>query len=262
MWHPPAGRLAGLASALLFLSVSGAVADVRVTYLANEGVHLESGACSVLIDALLRDSLDDYRRHPPEVQEKLETARPPFDRVRLALATHFHLDHWDAGAIARFLSSSPAAVFAAPPQAGVMLPTSLKPRVRALWAEPSQTSVRLTEPGVVVDAIPLDHGMAVENLAYRVQCGERVLFHLGDAAPTEANFARLLAAGAADVALVPFWWITSDAGLAFLKDRWQPRQMVALHLGAEEATAAAERIRQRLPRAWIPLQPGDARSYP
>lgn len=44
---------------------------------------------------------------------------------------------------------------------------------------------------MVVDAIPFDHGMAVENLAYRVECGGRVVFHLGDAVPSEANFARL-----------------------------------------------------------------------
>src|SRR5688500_18207979 len=101
--------------------------DVRVTYLANEGVRIEGGTCDVLIDARLRDSLGDYARHDPDVQQRLEAARPPFDRVRLALATHFHLDHWDAGAISRFLSSSKDALFASAPQAGAMIPSALKP---------------------------------------------------------------------------------------------------------------------------------------
>ena len=147
------------------------------------------------VDALLRDSLGDYVRHEPAVQESLETGRPPFDGVKLALATHFHLDHWDAGAIARFLTNRPAALFGSPPQAGAMLPSALKPRVRPLWPAAGQPAVRLAEGGAVVDAIPLDHGMPVENNAYRLECGGRVLFHLGDSQPSEANFAKLTAAG-------------------------------------------------------------------
>ena len=153
-----------LAASLVFLPPSVRAEDVRVTYLANEGVRIEGGTCDVLIDALLRDSLGDYARHEPDVQERLETARPPFDRVRLALATHFHLDHWDAGAIARFLSSSKDALFASAPQAGAMIPTGLKPRWRPLWPAAGQRSASLREAGAVVEAIPLDHGMPVENL--------------------------------------------------------------------------------------------------
>ena len=120
---------ASLAAVLLFEAAPLAADGVRVTYLANEGVRIEGGTCDVLIDALLRDSLGDYVRHEPAVQESIETGRPPFDRVKLALATHYHLDHWDAGAIARFLTSNPSAVFGAAPQAGAMLPSALKPRV-------------------------------------------------------------------------------------------------------------------------------------
>jgi L-ascorbate metabolism protein UlaG (beta-lactamase superfamily) len=245
---------------LLSLCAAPTGAGVRITYLANAGVLIEGGGCSVLIDALQRDSLGDYLRHAPDVQERLEAARPPFDRVGLALATHYHLDHWDAGAISRFLTSSPAAVFASPPQAGAMLPTSLKPRVRPLWPAAGEASVRLVESGARVDGIPLDHGMPVENLAYRLECGGRLLFHLGDSVPSEANFAKLLAAGRADVALVPHWWLTSDSGLAFLKERWRPGQVVAFHVAAADSATAPE-IRRRLPDAWVCTEPGESRSY-
>lgn len=256
-----AARVTRLAAALLLsLCAASADAGVRVTYLANAGVLLEGDGCSVLIDALQRDSLGDYLRHAPDVQERLETARPPFDRVGLALATHFHLDHWDAGAISRFLTSSPAAVFASPPQAGAMLPTSLKPRVRPLWPGAGEASVRLVESGARVSGIPLDHGMPVENLAYRLECGGKVLFHLGDSAPAEANFAKLLAAGRADVAMVPHWWLTSDSGLAFVRDRWRPGHVVAYHVAAGDSVTAPE-IRRRLPEAWVCTQPGESRSY-
>jgi L-ascorbate metabolism protein UlaG (beta-lactamase superfamily) len=249
-----------LALLLVLLAAPSAAGSVRVTYLANEGVRVEGGTCDVLIDALLRDSLGDYRRHDPGVQESLETGRPPFDGVKLALATHFHLDHWDAGAIARFLASRPSALFGGAPQAGAMLPSALKPRVRALWPPPGQASVRLSEGGAIVDAIPLDHGMPVENIAYRLECGGLVLFHLGDSQPSEVNFAKLQAAGQADLALVPHWWLTDDAGLAFLRDRWKPRHLVAFHLGAGDV-AGARAIQARWPQAWVCTQPGESRTY-
>ena len=233
---------------------------VRVTYLANEGVRIDGGTCDVLIDALLRDSLGDYLRHDAAVQKSLEAAQPPFDGVRLALATHFHLDHWDAGAIAQFLTNSGNALFGSPPAAGAMLPAALKPRVRALWPERGRPSVRLAEGGAVVDAIPLDHGRPIENLGYRLECGGRVLVHLGDSTVSAKNFATLLAAGQADVALVPHWWLTDDDGLAFLRDRWRPRHVVAFHLGAGDV-ASASVIQARLPQAWVCIRPGDSRTY-
>jgi L-ascorbate metabolism protein UlaG (beta-lactamase superfamily) len=249
-----------LAAVLLSEAAPLAADGVRVTYLANEGVRIEGGTCDVLIDALLRDSLGDYVRQEPAVQESLETGRPPFDGVKLALATHFHLDHWDAGAIARFLTHNPSAVFAAAPQAGAMLPSALKPRVKPLWPLAGQAAVRITEGGAVVDAIPLDHGMPVENIAYRLECGGRVLFHLGDSQPSGANFAKLMAAGPADVALVPHWWLADDAGLAFLRHRWRPRHVVAFHLGASDV-AAASTIQARWPAAWVCTRPGESRTY-
>jgi hypothetical protein len=46
--------------------------------------------------------------------------------------------------------------------------------------------------------------------------------------PRPRNFDTLLAAGPVDVALVPYWWLTEDAGLGFVRDRWRPRHVVAL----------------------------------
>lgn len=50
-----------------------------------------------IVDALFRDSLEDYARHSQTVQEQMETGKPPFDGIQLALATHYHLDHWRCG---------------------------------------------------------------------------------------------------------------------------------------------------------------------
>lgn len=245
-----------LAPALVF--ALAATPEVRVTYLANEGVLIE-GPCAVLVDALLRDSLGSYARHPPDVQEKLETARPPFDKVDLALATHYHLDHWDPGAIARFLGSNPRAVFASTPEATAMMPYAVRERVKALVAGGEPAAARIEGSGARVEAIPLEHGRT-PHLAYRIDCGGRILVHLGDASPSEANFARLAQSGPVDVAMVPFWWLTDAGGLAFVKDRWRPKHVVAFHLGADDAPSVP-RIRRNAPETWICTRPGETRRF-
>lgn len=246
------------ALAVVLLGTRPGAPEVRVTYLANEGVLIQ-GPCAVLVDALQRDSLGSYARHPPDVQEKLETARPPFDAVGLALATHYHLDHWDAGAIARFLRNNARAVFASTPEATAMMPYALRERVRALRPADGPDAARIDVPGARVEAIALEHGRT-PHLAYRIDCGGRILVHLGDADASEANFARLAASGPAEVALVPFWWLTDEGGLAFLDARWKPRHVVALHVGADDAGAVPQ-IGRRAPKAWVCTRQGESRAF-
>ena len=242
----------------LLLAVAASSPPVRVTYLANEGVLID-GPCAVLVDALQRDSLGSYARHPPDVQEKLESARPPFDKVALALATHYHLDHWDPGAIARFLGSNPAAVFASTAEATAMMPYSVRERVKALRPADGAAAARIEASGARVTALALEHGRT-PHVGYRIECGGRVLAHLGDATPSEANFAALAATSAPDVALVPFWWLLDEGGVAFLRDRWKPGHVVAFHIGADDAPSAA-RARAAMPGAWICTRQGESRSY-
>ena len=237
--------------AALFLSVVAAQAfQVRVTYLANHGVLLDGGGTRILIDALFRDGIEPYARHSPTVQEQIETGKVPFDRISLALATHFHLDHWDAGSIARFLRSNPSAEFASTPDATAMMPSSLRPRVKAVWP-----SGRLNP---AVESFRLEHGRT-QNLGYRVTLGSKVLVHLGDADPSPVNFDALSSIGAADVAMVPTWWLANAEAIAFLQ-KWKPKNVIALHFG--EANAAYEnKIRTVWPSAWLCTRQGESRTY-
>lgn len=230
---------------------------MKITYLANEGVLLEAGAAKVVVDALFRDSLGSYLRHSAAVQEQLETGKPPFDNLALALATHFHLDHWDAGAITRFLTSNPNARFASTPAATAMMPSSQRSRVRSLW--PADGASTVEAGSIRVDAIALAHG-ATQNLGYRIAMGGRVLMHLGDAETTTENFDRLAAMPAPDVLLTPFWWLLDDKARAFLTQKWRPRQVVAFHFGASDQPSE-EKLRAGQTDAWLCTRPGESRVY-
>jgi L-ascorbate metabolism protein UlaG (beta-lactamase superfamily) len=231
---------------------------LRLTYLANEGVLVESAGTRVLIDALFRDSLDPYARHTRAVQEELETGRRPFDGIALALATHFHLDHWDAGAISRFLRSNPKAVFASTEHATAMIPSELRARVRDLWPRDGRPSTLVVGPARVT-ALPLTHG-ATQNLAYRLEISGTVVAHLGDADASEENFERLASAGPVDLALVPFWWLLDSKAASFVKTAWKPRNLVALHIGETDLRSLPE-LRAAWAGVWMPTRPFEARSF-
>jgi L-ascorbate metabolism protein UlaG (beta-lactamase superfamily) len=237
-------------------------AEVKVTYLANEGVMLTSGSTKVLVDSLFRDSLGSYPRHSADQQERIETGKPPFDGVVLALATHFHLDHWDAGAATRFLTHNPNAIFASTAHGVAMMPSGQKRRARSLWPADGAASATLDAgSGVRVDAVPLVHGQ-VQNLAYRISMGGRTLMHLGDAGNESANYETLQKQGPPpDVLLVPFWWLIEDKAVQFLTQTWKPKNIVAIHFGANDAATSAGKIRADHPGVWVCTTAGESKTY-
>ena len=232
--------------------------QVTVTYLANEGVMIDCDGQKLLIDALFRDSLEDYMRHSPEQQERIETGKAPFDGVRLALATHYHLDHWDAGAISRFLNNNPLAVFASTPEATAMLPSGLRRRVRALRPKPGSPA-QVGAGVATVRAFRLGHDHT-SNLGYRISICGKALAHLGDADVSDASFATLMQAGPVDVAMVPFWWLLDPTAAEFITQRWKPRKTIALHLATNDG-AYAEQLRKKFPQVWVCTKQGEAREF-
>jgi L-ascorbate metabolism protein UlaG (beta-lactamase superfamily) len=232
--------------------------QVTVTYLANEGVMIDCAGQKVLIDALFRDSVEDYMRHSPEQQERLETGKAPFDGVRLALATHYHLDHWDAGAISRFLHNNPGAVFASTPEATAMLPYDLRTRVRALRPKPGSPA-QVAAEGATAQAFRLGHDHT-PNLGYRISICGKTLAHLGDGDVSDASFATLMQAGPVDVAMVPFWWFLESTSVKFITQLWKPRQAIAFHLGKNDGTYA-DQLRKEFPHVWVCTTQGEARKF-
>jgi L-ascorbate metabolism protein UlaG (beta-lactamase superfamily) len=243
---------------LLLSAVTLRASELEITYLANEGVLIRCGGQKILVDALLRDSLDAYARHSPEVQEKLETGTPPFDGVGLALATHFHLDHWDAGAVSRFLRNNPNALFASTPDATAMLPWSQRKQVRALWPDPNGKE-EVQRGDVIVSAVRLAHGNT-QNLGFRISMCGQTLVHLGDADVSAADFAALRRLGDADAALVPFWWLLDPKSAEFVRKQWKPRHIVALHF-ATTSSEEVNKVRAQWPEAWVGSQQGQSRKF-
>lgn len=215
---------------------------LHLTYLGCEGVLIRSAAGAVLIDALFGEEAEPFGMPPAGARDALRHARPPFDAVDAVIATHFHGDHLDADAVADYLRASRRARFLSTPQAAGRVIDAAGPaladRVHALTPVAGVREAAQVN-GVRVECFGLSHGRVnyadVEHLGVVVRLGGRSILHLGDGIIDEKT---LRAAGVldetADVAVLPFWFLTYPFGRRLMQRSLRPRATFAVHIRASE----------------------------
>lgn len=211
---------------------------IEVTFIANEGVLVETGGKKILVDALFREPNPAYAAPPAEVLEKLETAQPPFDDVDLILTTHRHADHFDAHSVARHLRHNPRAVFLSTPEAVDDVRSAderfreIEDRVRTETLKPL-TQAEHTIHGIRVRVIATLHSGGREspqNFMYLLTVGSATIFHEGDSEGEVATFQGLgLEQEEIDAALVHFWFVFVPQGQEILNRYIKPKQILLIH---------------------------------
>jgi L-ascorbate metabolism protein UlaG (beta-lactamase superfamily) len=225
---------------------------VTVTFLANEGLLLESGTQKVMIDALY-DPYETYGVPHDSTRRALRQARAPFNDVDVVLVTHWHGDHFGSAPAADHLKANPRATLVSSPQ----VIDSLRRYAPARDIAAARTLGRAVAPGErrreVINGVPVEilgvsHGggrhRSVEHRGFVVEIGGRRVLHLGDTFFTDAEFARLrLDTTRIDVAFIPAWALLDHRDII---ERWiNPRQVVAIHLLNDEFDQAI-----RLEASW------------
>ncbi|MDD5264378.1 MAG: MBL fold metallo-hydrolase [Candidatus Bipolaricaulis sp.] len=211
-------------------------APVAITSLGVEGILIECGATRILIDALVRSALPLSTSE----RERLQGAAPPYDAVSLALVTHPHYDHFDAGYTARFLLHSPGTRLIGLSGAVDAL------RQEARWEDLAARVVEIPfSPGeqtemhfgdVRVAAIHLEHsGLGnVPNLGYLIDVGGTRILHLGDATDSLPGSALAAAFGwpalGIDVLLASGRWVTGGAEESLAAEAVAPRFAIPIHV--------------------------------
>ncbi len=210
-------------------------APVAITSLGVEGILIECGATRILIDALVRSALPLSASE----RERLQGAAPPYDSVSLALVTHPHYDHFDAGYATQFLLHSPGTQL-------VGLPGTVDAlRQEAGWNDVAARVVLISfSPGertemqfgdVRVTAIHLEHsGLGnVPNLGYLIDVGGTRILHLGDATDSLPAAALVAAFGwpalGIDVLLASGRWVTGGAEESLAAEAVAPRFAIPIH---------------------------------
>ena len=236
-----------------------APAKLAVTYIANEGVLISSGDKQVLIDGLHRKYNPDYAFPPEALLKSLESAQPPYDRLRLILVSHLHLDHFHPVSVGLHLQNNKAAVLVSSDQIadgikeGFDAYGEIEPRVRRVAYEWKKRVV-INANGIDIKVLGLRHGGPqfgwVQNLGYVVSLNGRKILHIGDADMTQENFSTFnLAQEGIDVAFIPYWFFFSSDGRSIVREQIRPKYVVAVHIPPAEAEEVSKQIKAVYPEA-------------
>jgi L-ascorbate metabolism protein UlaG (beta-lactamase superfamily) len=236
------------------LASVGAVTGAR--YVANAGMLISLSGRRFLIDAPIRDGIPPYAVSSAAERALLEAARPPYHQVDAILVTHWHEDHFSADAVAAYLANSPGTIFLSSPEVVERLrmaaPHLPEARLRAVLPAPGQHE-QIEVAGVPISVLRLRHNPSrrfpEQHVGFLMGRAGPVL-HVGDADPAPDNFAVLKSLPPVDVALLPFWYLTSDRNAAIVADAIRPRHIVAMHVPPGDA----HEIRTTLAAASFPFE--------
>jgi L-ascorbate metabolism protein UlaG (beta-lactamase superfamily) len=260
--------------------------EIGVRYLANEGFLVEGGGRRILVDGLFGAGISGYPAVPPQVRSRLENGVDEWSNIQVAIATHHHGDHFDPDSVARFLEANPKAVFVSTPQAidrltahlagqwtsPASIQTDLLARLRAVLPAEGSTE-RLEVAGIGIEVLNLHHGRRdppVQNLGLVVTLGDQRFLHFGDTEAKMEEFEPYLdLLRDTDLALLPFWFLSSEWRAQMVRDLIQPHRIVVAHLPMPDADASyfgrwnsydnlVRSITTAFPDARFPDQPGES----
>ncbi len=228
--------------------------SVKVTYIANEGVLIETKSKRILIDGLHRKYRDAYAFPPDDLRNLLENARKPYDKVDLLLVSHLHGDHFHPASVGLHLQNNPKTVLASSGQivgeiekdfAGYK---NIKPQIREIPHEWKKSSTE-NFGGIKVKFLGLRHGSErfkwIQNFGHLIEADGLKFLHIGDADMTAENFSVYkLNEENIDVAFIPFWFLLSENGRNLVKEQFDPKHIVAVHVSPGDASEVSENLKK------------------
>lgn len=210
---------------------------VIVTFVGNAGFLISVGDKKVLIDATFRGYKDVYEL-PPDIQEKIAKAQPPFDCIDVILATHAHGDHFNADLTRNYMRNDPNTIFASTAQLAATL-KDIPDRV--ITFNPSRGKTDSKEiNGISIEAIYLPHGSydanknEILNFGYIVNLNGIKLFHTGDIDIQQFSYEEFRAYQIPekniDIAFIQHFYLTSDSSESrFVNDGICSRFIIPSH---------------------------------
>lgn len=261
-----------LLSAALAFGQSGS--DVR--YLANEGVMVTNGDTKILIDPLYQNSYDTYQLVPDQVRDAIFSGDAPYDGVDAVFVSHHHGDHFSAEDMLRLLRAQTGARLYAPAQAVAAIrqlasaeDEVLFERVVGLDLEYGDAPVSIDTDQLTVEAAYIPHSgwptarTDVQNITFRITLeGKSTVLHMGDADPRMVHFAaeeEYWQEKVVNLALPPYWFFGSAAGLEILNDQIGVQRAIGVHVPASFSDAA--NIPDELKGFELFTKPGEERRF-
>ncbi|WP_422361929.1 MBL fold metallo-hydrolase [Reichenbachiella sp.] len=243
-----------------------ASAQHSISYIANEGIFIQSENKSILIDAIFDNYYETYASPSEQTIQYLNAKEHPYQIVDLLLVTHAHLDHFNPEMVSKFLKSHRETELVCPKQAVDSIVKTqenmelLIPRLNGV--EPKAEWNALFLKGVSVHTAYVRHGgkqnYDVDNQIYLINVDGKKILHLGDAEMDPAHFAQLhLSKPPIDVALIPYWFLAYPPGIDIVKNQIKPNKLVAIHYPKVGDPKTLEKIRDNFPNAVVFMKEGE-----
>lgn len=254
---------AKLFTTILFLSVfaygQGTAGKLKLTYVGNEGVLISDGTKAVLIDGLHREYDAAYLFPPPDVLSAMETAKAPFDQIRIVLVSHVHGDHFSAESVGLHLKNNPKAMLVSDAQKmsdiARLYGDHAAIRNQTFEATPEWKERMVYEKdGIKLTLLGMKHGSDrfwwIKNLGHIIEIGGKKLFHFGDADTAAENFASFdLPKEKIDIAFIPYWFLLSENGRKIVRENIAAKTNIAVHISPATAESDAANIKRLYPGA-------------
>jgi len=236
-------------------------AALEVQYIANEGVLISSRDKRVLIDGLHRKYDDAYAFLPDVERNKIEAAKPPFDKIDLILVSHIHGDHFHPESVGLYLKNSPQTTLVTSQQVADQLSEKfagfdvIRSRVKPV-AYTLKSHQPMQVAGVDIEVLGVGHGSgryaAIQNIGHLITLSGKKLLHIGDAEISDDIFDAFdLEKQSIDIAMLPYWFLTSKSGQALIEKHIRPKHIIAVHVGPGEAADIVRQVKQAFPRADV-----------
>lgn len=247
--------------AILIAGVIGeraSAAPVKLCHIANAGFIAEGKAAAVLFDsARLTDEYNGAFALPSQsLMQSLTAGTGAFSKVKVALVSHRHNDHFDANATLEHLRGDADVEYIMPPEAYALLEEAglsalESKRVHSVLPPWEGGPIVLEIAGIRIEAYRVDHGPnRPQNIGYRVQIDGMTFFHTGDISASGESLRKAgLAATPVDVMLLAYWYGDSDAAQnKAIYEAWQIGTVVPMHFGG--AGRSRERVIRNIHAQW------------
>lgn len=245
--------------------------SLTIKYIANEGVLISSGDKWILIDGLHREYKPAYTFPPPALLDSLENARSPYNKINLLLVSHIHLDHFHPESVALHLKNNPKATLATSKQAIEQISENfadygkIKAQIKLIKHE-WKKSAEFAQDGIRVKFLGLRHGSerfkSIQNLGHIIEIDGKKILHIGDADMTTENFSAFnIAKENIDIAFIPYWYLISESGRKLVKEQFDPKHIIAVHISPDDAESVAKQIKEFYPDATAFTKISEEKSF-
>lgn len=234
---------------------------VTISYVGNMGVLIGNEKEVVLIDGFHKEYRPQYVFPPDSVIQKITSAEyEGYGTLDIAIATHFHQDHFDPGYFYDFLNLNTASIAILSPQIKKTIDdmgregnAALPERIMTFGYDGK--IYRFQHNGIEVRAFRCDHvspsrHRSVENTAYIVTLNDNSILHVGDSNWEEAEqhlIEHEKSVKGVDLAVLPYWMLLGNTSKNLVERLISPGHLVATHIPPDLEDHQAEKLSKNFP---------------